>query len=121
MQPSKRRSLALLLLALTVLFLAAACGSKRVRYLDGKDVTLASAQETRQGGFLSLRLGFQGTSSGVYHTVYRVDWLDEDGEVMESTSWRPVIVRGGLMVHATEQSTVPGARSYTVVLSNREK
>lgn len=107
-------------LALTALLFLAACGGKRVQYLDNKDVEVASVQETRQGDFLHLRLAFQGDSSAVRHTVYRVDWLDEDGQVLESTSWRPIIVRGGLLVHATEQSTIPGARSYSIILSNRE-
>ena len=107
-----------LIFFLALLFLTA-CGSKQVQYLDSKEVTVTYLQEMRKGDYLVLRLGFQGDSSSVYHSIYRVDWLDKDGQVVDSTSWRPIIVRGGLMVHATEQAMIPGVISYTVIVSNR--
>lgn len=45
-------------------------------------------------------------------------WFDENGAMIEQTSWRPVVVKGGAPVYVKERSTVPGAKEYTLLISN---
>ena len=107
-----------LLCVLAVLLLACACSSK-IDYLDNKDVKLFDVKAVEEDDFLLLHLNFKNSSSSdVNNTVYRVEWFDEDGNFLEQTSWRPVIVKGGVTVRATERSTVPGAKDYRIQISN---
>lgn len=109
-----------LVLAILALVLAAgltACGSK-VNYLDNKDVKVEE-RHVKEDGRLVVYLSFKNSSSSdVNHSVYRVEWMDDDGNVLETTSWRPLIVKGGVTVRATERSTVPGVTDFQLQLSN---
>jgi len=58
------------------------------------------------------------SSSAVESPVYRVEWLDGNGFLIERSSWRPLIIRGGDTVTVTERSTVPGAKECVFFLSN---
>ncbi len=106
------------LLVLVLLSLPAGCGSK-VHYLDTTDVEIVSVKERTEDGVVVLNISFQNeNSSDVNHSVYRVEWYDEDGNTIESTSWRPLTMRGGATVQVTERSTVPDVDDYKILISN---
>jgi sensor domain CHASE-containing protein len=104
----------ILALALTL----TACGGKAT-YLDNRDVRLVEEELEEKNGQVILYLGFRNSDSDeINHSVYRVDWMDDKGRVIESTSWRPIIVKGGATVRAIERSTVPGVTDCRVQISN---
>lgn len=97
----------------------AACGRPAYTYTDNKDVKVDSISHTQDGDFLVINAVLVNSSKGdIQHSVYRVQWFDKDGALVEETAWRPVIVKGGAPVYIKERSTVPGAAEYTVLISN---
>jgi uncharacterized protein YcfL len=101
------------------LLLLAGCGRSAYIYTDTRDVEVDSVSHTRDGDFLVLSAVLVSADDGdVTHSVYRVLWFDGDGAMIEQTSWRPVVVKGGAPVHIRERSTVPGAAEYTILISN---
>ncbi len=107
-----------LLCVLAVLFMACACSSK-IDYVDHDDVEVLDVKAVEEEEFILLHISFKNSSSSdVNRSVYRVEWFDEDENLLEQTSWRPVIVKGGVTVRAIERSTVPGAKDYRVIISN---
>jgi uncharacterized protein YcfL len=88
-------------------------------YTDTKDVRVDAISHAADGDFLVVSAVLVNEDSGsVRHSVYCVLWFDKDGTMIEQTSWRPVVVKGGAPVYVKERSTVPGATEYTVLLSN---
>ena len=108
----------LLCLALLMLSLAA-CGRSSVEYADNKDVEIESIDHKADGDYLVVQAVLRNNDpDDVNRTVYRVEWYDENGFLLEKTGWRPVLVKGGAAVHVRERSTIPGAKDYTLVISN---
>ncbi len=106
------------LMAAVVALLLCACGSK-VHYLDNDDVEVTDVKEVEDGDHLVVHLQFKNQdTSAVNHSVYRVEWFDGDDHPLEATSWRPLILRGGVTAHATERCTKPGAKNYKIVITN---
>lgn len=104
---------------LCCLALAAGCGRSTHVYTDTKDVKIDTISHVVDGDFLVISAVLVNKDAGsVQHSVYRVLWFDKDGAMIEQTSWRPVIVKGGAPVYIKERSTVPGATEYTVLISN---
>lgn len=101
------------------LALLAACGRATHEYLDNEDVRIKSIKHVEDGEFLvvtALLVNSDGDS--IQHSVYRMLWFDKDGNLLEQSAWRPVIVKGKAPVYVKERSTVPGAREYTLIISN---
>ena len=97
----------------------AGCGRETHVYTDTKDVEVESISHVVDGDFLVLSAKLvNDDDDSIQHSVYRVLWFDKDGMMIEQTSWRPVIVKGGDPVYIKERSTVPGATEYTVIISN---
>ena len=110
---SSRLILGLLILAL------AACGRPTHQYTDTKDVKIHDISHVTDGEFLIVTaLLKNSSSSSITHTVYRVQWFDANGALLEQSSWRPVAVKGGNAIYIKERSTVPGAKEYTILISN---
>lgn len=112
-----RRSAALLCLPL-LLTLLFACGRKTIHYTDNDDVVVEEITHFKEGDFLVIQATLRNdSSSAVERPVYRVEWYDGRGRLLETTAWRPLIVKGGASRHVIERSTIPGAVEYTLILS----
>jgi uncharacterized protein YcfL len=112
-----RTSLFPLLVLCVLLF--AGCGRSAYIYTDTRDVEIDSITHTQDGEFLVVSAVLvSGDEDDVTHSVYRILWFDADGALIEQTSWRSVVVKGGAPVHIRERSTVPGAAEYTLLISN---
>ncbi|GHV50173.1 hypothetical protein FACS1894168_0940 [Deltaproteobacteria bacterium] len=99
--------------------LLSGCGRATHIYTDTKDVKIASISHVEEGDFLVVTARLANADTGeVQHSVYRMLWFDKAGNLLEQSSWQPVIVKGGAPVYIKERSTVPGAKEYTLVLSN---
>lgn len=107
---------ALLCLAL---FIVACGGRSQYEYLDTKDVRIESIQHFKEGDFLVVQAILRNdSSSAVENPVYRMEWYDGNDRLIEQSAWRPLIIKGNDTVHITERSTVPGAKEYTLAISN---
>lgn len=108
--------------ALPVLFclgLLVSCGRATHEYLDNEDVRVESTQKEEDGDFLVVTARLvNDDDDAVQHSVYRVLWFDDDGALLEQSSWRPVTVKGKAPVFVRERSTVPGATEFTILISN---
>lgn len=100
--------------------LAGGCGGRPThRYTDTKDVKIDTISHVVDGDFLVVTALLVNADDGaVRHSVYRMQWFDETGGLLEQSSWRPVIVKGDSPVYIKERSTMPGAKEYTLVISN---
>jgi uncharacterized protein YcfL len=88
-------------------------------YTDTRDVEIESVSHLQDGEFMVLSAVLvSADKDDVTHSVYRVLWFDDEGMMIEQTSWRPVVVKGGAPVYIRERSTVPGAAEYTILISN---
>ncbi|MDR2161859.1 MAG: YcfL family protein [Desulfovibrio sp.] len=106
------------LIVLCVLLLAG-CGRSTHIYADNKDVEVDSITHIQDGEFLVVSAVLVSSDNDdATHSVYRMLWFDADGLLLEQTSWRPVVVKGGAPVHIRERSTIPGAAEYTLLISN---
>ena len=104
---------------LAVFLLLAGCGRATHQYTDTKDVKIDTISHVEDGDFLVVTAVLVNKSSGaVQHSVYRMLWFDKDGVMIEQSSWRSVVVKGGAPVYIKERSTVPGAKEYTLLISN---
>lgn len=109
---------ALLLLSALLLTLGA-CGRPAVEYTDNKDVVIENAKSRKVSGYLEVSGVLRNDDSDdVNRSVYRVEFYDAEGFLLEHTSWRPALVKGGGAIHIKERSTVPGAEEFTIVISN---
>ncbi|MDR0934494.1 MAG: YcfL family protein [Burkholderiaceae bacterium] len=107
------------LLCLFCLAFLASCGRSTHEYLDNKDVKIQSVQKKEDGDFLVVdAVLVNDDEDDIQHSVYRMQWFDGDGRLLEQSSWRPVIVKGKAPVHIRERSTVPGAKECTLLISN---
>jgi uncharacterized protein YcfL len=99
--------------------LVAGCGRSTYIYTDTSDVEVDSISHVQDGEFLVVfAVLVSADDDEVTHSVYRMLWFDAEGMLIEQTSWRPVVVKGGAPVHIRERSTVPGAAEYTLLISN---
>lgn len=99
--------------------LLAGCGKSTYEYTDSKDVKIDAINHVEDGDFLIVTAVLENkSSSAINHSVYRMLWFDTNGVLIEQSSWRPVIVKGGAQVYIKERSTVPGAMEYKLLLSN---
>jgi len=108
-------------LGLLLLFLAAlsACGRPTTEYTDNKDVRIESIVHKVDGEFLVVYAVLRNNDrDDVNNSVYRMEWYDAQGFLLEKSNWRPLKVKGGAAVHVRERSTIPGAKEYTLVISN---
>lgn len=97
----------------------AGCGRATHVYTDTKAVTIDSISHIADGDFLVVSAVLvNNDGNAINHSVYRMLWFDENGAMIEQTSWRPVVVKGGAPVYVKERSTVPGAKEYTLLISN---
>ncbi|MDL2306975.1 YcfL family protein [Desulfovibrio sp. OttesenSCG-928-C06] len=117
------RRLAMLLALMASLVMLAGltgCGGRATHeYADNEDVEVESIQGRMEGDLMLVYAVLRNSSSDdVNDSVYRVEWYDADGFLLEQTSWRPVKVKGGAAMHVRERSTIPGAKEYTLVISN---
>lgn len=100
-------------------FILAGCGRATHVYTDTKAVKIDSISHIADGDFLVVSAVLVNNDNGkINHSVYRMLWFDENGAMIEQTSWRPVVVKGGAPVYVKERSTVPGAKEYTLLISN---
>ncbi|MDR2825698.1 MAG: DUF1425 domain-containing protein [Deltaproteobacteria bacterium] len=108
-----------ILLAALSLYLLGACSPVSVEYTDNKDVYVDTKIYKQEGAFLIVYATLRNNDSDdVNNSVYRVEWYNDDGLLLEKTSWRPAQVKGGAAVHVRERSTIPGATKANIVLSN---
>ena len=104
---------------LCCLGLLVSCGRSTHEYLDNEDVRVESTQKEEDGDFLVVTAKLvNDDDDAVQYSVYRVLWFDEDGVLLEQSSWRPVTVKGKTPVFVKERSTVPGAAEFTILISN---
>ena len=97
----------------------AGCGRSTHVYTDTKDVKVDEISHVADGDFLVISAVLVNKDEdSIQHSVYRVLWFNKDGTMIEQTAWRPVIVKGGAPVYVKERSTVPGAKEYTLIISN---
>lgn len=108
----------LLVLALFV----TSCGSKEYEYAGNKDVKIERIDKREiEDGFYEISIVFRNSSrSDLNHPKYRVHWFDENGFLLEETSWRPLRIKGGAAVYARERSTRPGVINFKVVIFNED-
>ena len=105
-------------LVLCILVLAG-CGRETHLYMDNKDVKVDSISHVAEGDFLIVNAVLVSSSSdGVTNAVYRMQWFDERGALIEQSAWRPIIVKSKVPIYVRERSTVPGAKEYTLLISN---
>ncbi|MDR2893220.1 MAG: YcfL family protein [Deltaproteobacteria bacterium] len=111
---------AILLGLLSLLLLSlAACGQSKVEYADNEDVEIESINHKKDGDFLIVQAVLRNDDSDdVTRSVYRIEWYDESGFLLEKTSWRPILVKGGAPMPVRERSTIPGAVDYKLIISN---
>jgi uncharacterized protein YcfL len=106
-------------LVLFCLGLLVSCGRSTHEYLDNDDVRIKSISHVKDGEFLIVNAVLvNADSDDIQHSVYRMLWFDDKGTLLEQSAWRPVIVKGKAPVHIRERSTVPGAKEYTLIISN---
>lgn len=99
--------------------LLSGCGRPEYVYTDTKDVKVEEIKRVQDGDFLIVTaMLVNKDKDSIQHSVYRVLWFDADGGLLEQSAWRAVIVKGGAPVYVKERSTVPGAKEYTVLISN---
>ncbi|CAK7063847.1 MAG: hypothetical protein DELT_01550 [Desulfovibrio sp.] len=97
----------------------AGCGRATHIYTDTKAVKIDSISHVKDGNFLVVSaVLINNDDDEINHAVYRMLWFDENGAMIEQSSWRPVVVKGGMPVHVKMRSTVPGAKDYTLYISN---
>lgn len=108
-----------ILLVLFCIGLLASCGRSTHEYLDNDDVRIKSIKHVEDGDFLVVTAVLvNDDDDDISHSVYRMQWFDDDGMLLEQSSWRPVIVKGKAPVYIKERSTIPGAKEYTLIISN---
>ncbi|MDL2284486.1 DUF1425 domain-containing protein [Oxalobacter sp. OttesenSCG-928-P03] len=108
-----------ILLFLFCLGLLASCGRSTHEYLDNDDVRIKSIKHTEDGDFLVVNAVLvNDDGDDINHSVYRMLWFDKDGMMIEQSAWRPLIVKGKAPIYIKERSTVPGAKEYTLIISN---
>lgn len=108
-----------ILLVLFCLGLLASCGRTTHEYLDNEDVKIESIKHAKEGNFLVVSATLvNDDDDDIQHSVYRILWFDENGILLEQSSWRPIVVKGGAPVYIKERSTVPGAEEFTIEISN---
>jgi uncharacterized protein YcfL len=113
-----RTSVKIFLTALS-LYILGACSPVSVEYTDNKDVYVDTKLYKQEGDFLAVYATLRNDDpDDVNNSVYRVEWYNDDGMLLEKTSWRPAQVKGGAAVHVRERSTVRGATKANIVLSN---
>lgn len=121
-----RINILLLAAALLGVSVLSACGGSSARpeyeYADNKAVKIERIDKRAiEGDFLEISITFRNKSKGdENNSKYRVDWFDANGFIIEQSSWRPLRVKGGAAMYARERSTIPGAREFTVVISNKD-
>lgn len=104
---------------LCLLFSISACSRPNHIYTDTKDVKIENISHREEGNFLVVSAVLVNKDkSSVQNSVYRVLWFDKNGELIEESAWRPIVIKGGTPVYVKERSTVPGATEYTVLISN---
>lgn len=97
----------------------AGCGRSTHVYTDSKAVKIDAISHVTDGDFLVVSAVLVNDDDDeINHAVYRMLWFDENGAMIEQSSWRPVVVKGGAPVYVKERSTVPGAKEYTLLISN---
>lgn len=105
--------------ALLLCLALVSCGRPTHLYTDTKDVKIDSISHVIEGDFLVVTaVLINRDDDAIQHSVYRMQWFDEAGALLEQSAWRPVIVKGGAPVRLKERSTVPGAKEYTLIISN---
>lgn len=108
-----------LLLFSALLLTLGACGRPAVEYTDNKDVVIENAKSRKVGNYLEVSATLRNDDNDdVTRAVYRVEFYDKDDFLIEQTSWRPALVKGGAAIHIKERSTTPGAEEFTIVISN---
>ncbi len=106
-------------IVLCLALLLASCGGRPTHhYVDTKDVKVDSISHTVDGDFLVVSAVLKNSGSSVRHSVYRMQWFDASGALLEQSAWRPIIIKGEVPIHVKERSTVPGATEYTLIISN---
>lgn len=115
----------MLLVALLSFGLLTACGGNtrpEYEYADNKDVKIENIDKRDiEGGFMEISITFRNKSKkDLNYPKYRVHWFDASGFLLEQSSWRPLRIKGGAAMYARERSTKPGAKDFTVVISNKE-
>ncbi len=105
--------------ALCLALALAACGGRATHYyVDTKDVKVDSISHKADGDFLVVSAVLKNKGSSVQHSVYRMQWFDASGALIEQSAWRPVIIKGNVPAYVKERSSVPGAKEYTLIISN---
>lgn len=114
----------LLLISLLSFGLLAGCAGSRpeYEYSGSKAVKIENIEKRAiEGGFLEISITFRNRSSGnTNFTKYRVNWFDENGFLLEQTTWRPLRVQGGAAMYARERTTKPGVKDFTVVIATED-
>lgn len=99
--------------------LLTACGPTTHEYLDNKDVKVQDVKQSKDGDFIVVTAKLvNDDDDDVTNSVYRVIWFDGDEMPIEQSAWRPIIVKGKVPVYIKERSTVPGAKSFKIMISN---
>jgi uncharacterized protein YcfL len=99
--------------------LLVSCGTSTHEYLDNEDVRIESISHVEDGAFLVVSAVLvNDDEDDIQHSVYRMLWFNGDGVLLEQSAWRPIITKGKAPMHVRERSTIPGAKEYTLIISN---
>ncbi|MBF0343768.1 MAG: DUF1425 domain-containing protein [Nitrospirae bacterium] len=91
---------------------------EEVSFLDSMSVLISDRQVTYEGKFLKVSIEFMNAyDNTVKKPVYKIEWLDDKGVMVDSTRWKPLTITGNEKVKVTEMTTNAGATRYKVIIS----
>ena len=99
----------------------AACGGRpQYEYADNKDVLVENINSrVLEGGFMEVSAELRNNNrNDVNTTRYQMQWFDQNGFLLEKSSWRPVRVTRGAPEYVRVRSTKPGVKDFTLVISS---
>jgi hypothetical protein len=94
----------------------------KISFSDDIKILFVDIKESMSGDFYKLQFDLiNADSAKTTYPVYQIEWLDKDGFVKETTSWKPLKIVGNQTLRVNEMSTVPNVSSYKITISKKEK
>ncbi|AFL67624.1 DUF1425 domain-containing protein [Sulfurospirillum barnesii] len=93
----------------------------KVNFVDDMDVLVSDIKLFSENGFLKVMVEFMNADDGKKRDfVYQIEWYDANGQLKESTSWRPKSVIGNQKVKIMEAATMPSIVDYKLIISTKK-
>ncbi|MBF0536712.1 MAG: DUF1425 domain-containing protein [Nitrospirae bacterium] len=91
-----------------------------VSFINGMTILLVNRQARFEGKFLKVALEFINTfDDTVTNTAYKIEWLDDQGFVVDSTAWKPLTISGNEKVQVTEMAIKTNVTRCRLVISSK--